>query len=239
MEIRLGWGRGGEKTHQTAVSTAKTAEGLRGQRKSPELAGRRLPQTQQMGAGGKGTSSQTPRCRARRLSLGKQCDSGHAGWMGLARSHVEMCPGRRWLSRVLVLLLPEGTARVVYVYQCPGVKSDLPAPSGLQGGGPDLQFPLNDTVSSMVLSDLIYRSGDAVCPPQTHGLQPSHILASWLPWACPNFHAHLVAPRSPLAMEASPPSLPAQEAPVPEGGTMYPQWQSVRQTEPHGAPVTL
>lgn len=117
LEIRLGWGRGGEKTHQTAASTAKTAEGLRGQRKSPELAERRLPQTQQMGAEvGRGTSSQTPRCRARRLSLGKQCDSGHAGWMGLARSHVEMCPGEgdgclgSWF-----FYFPEGTARVVCI----------------------------------------------------------------------------------------------------------------------------
>ena len=35
--------------------------------------------------------------------------------------------GGGWLSWVLVLLLSEGTAGVVYVNQCPEVKSDLPA----------------------------------------------------------------------------------------------------------------
>lgn len=73
LEIGLGWGRGGENTHRMAVSAAKvkTAEGLWGQRRSLELAERQLPRTQQMGVGGKGTSSQTPRCPALQLSLGR------------------------------------------------------------------------------------------------------------------------------------------------------------------------
>lgn len=73
LEIGLGWGRGRENTSRMAVSAAKVkrAEGLRGQRGSLELAERQLPWTQQMGAGGKGTSSQTPRCPARQLSLGR------------------------------------------------------------------------------------------------------------------------------------------------------------------------
>ena len=76
--------------------------------------------------------------------------------------------GGGWLSWVLVLLLSEGTAGVVYVNPCPEVKSDLPAPPGLQGGAPDLQLPLNNAVSSLGLSDLMYCSGDAVCPTQAH-----------------------------------------------------------------------
>ena len=92
---------------------------------------------------------------------GKQCDSGHAGWMGPARSHVEMCPGRR------AVLGPESTARVVYGNQCPEVKCDLPAPPGLQGGAPDLQLPLNNAVSSVVPSDLMYRVlGTLTVPPR-------------------------------------------------------------------------
>ena len=76
--------------------------------------------------------------------------------------------GGGWLSWVLVLLLSEGTAGVVYVNQCPEVKSDLPAPPGLQGDAPDLQLSLNNAVSSVVLSDLMYCSGDTVCPTQAH-----------------------------------------------------------------------
>lgn len=72
-----------------------------------------------------------------------------------------MCPGR------MAVLGPESTARVVYVNQCPEVKSDLPAPPGLQGGAPDLQLPLNNTVSSVVLSDLMYRVlGTLTVPPR-------------------------------------------------------------------------
>ena len=73
-----------------------------------------------------------------------------------------MCPGR------MAVLGPESTARVVYVNQCPEVKSDLPAPPGLQGGAPDLQLPLNNSVLRGAIRHDVSCSGDADCPTQTH-----------------------------------------------------------------------
>lgn len=131
--------------------------------------------------------------------------------MGPAQSHVEICPGR------MAVLRPEGTAGVVCVNQCPEVKRDLPAPPGLQGRAPDLQLPLNNAVSSVVLSDLMYRVLGTLTVPPRPLITAFPPPASWLPWACPSFHAHSVAPRSPLAVGAPPPSLPSPRSSSPRG----------------------